>query len=100
MDVIAFTPEQTEGASRLARFWYKRQGYLFFPLVCLEGINLHYQSIRGLFRRGEAARSERRALELALLTLRIGGLLAAVFLVLSPGLAFAFLGVQLAVFGF
>src|SRR5699024_2880003 len=55
---------------------------------------------RGLFRRGEAARSERRALELALLTLRIGGLLAAVFLVLSPGLAFAFLGVQLAVFGF
>ncbi|MPV50227.1 MULTISPECIES: acyl-CoA desaturase [unclassified Pseudactinotalea] len=100
MDVIAFVPGQTDGASPLQRFWYKRQGYLFFPLVCLEGINLHYQSIRGLFRKDQAGRAERRWLEFALLVLRIGGLVAAVFLVLSPGLAFAFLGVQLAVFGF
>ena len=97
MKAIAFTHEQAEKASPRWQAWYRHQGWLFFVLVCLEGLNLHYQSFKGLFQPG---RSERRLLEGALLVLRVGGLVAIVFWVLSPGLAAAFLGVQLAVFGF
>ncbi|HEX5908777.1 MAG TPA: hypothetical protein VFY56_17320 [Propionibacteriaceae bacterium] len=42
---------------------------------------------------------QRRWVELSLLALRLGGLVALVFLVLPPGKAVAFLAVQLAVFG-
>ena len=49
-------------------------------------------------RRG--ATVERRWVEMTFLTVRLGGLVALVFLVLSPGKAVAFLAVELAVFGF
>lgn len=96
MKVISFTPEQSRQASPLARAWYKRQGYLFFLLVCLEGLHLHYQSFKGLFAQGR----KDRWIEATLLVLRVGGLVAVLFLFLSPGVALAFLGVQMAVFGF
>jgi len=41
----------------------------------------------------------RRPVEIAFLAVRIIGFLVLVFLVLSPGIAFAFLGVQLGLFG-
>ena len=41
----------------------------------------------------------RRPVEIAFITVRLVGYLALVFLVLSPGIAFAFLGVQLGLFG-
>ena len=97
MDVIAFTPEKAESANAFMRWWYKRQGYLFFPLVCLEGINLHVQSFRALFQPGG---SRHRWLELSLLTLRVGGIIFVAFWFLSPLIAASFLAVQLAVFGF
>jgi len=96
MDVIVFTPEQADKGNPFLRWWYKRQGYMFFPLVCLEGINLHYQSVRGLFRPG---RSHRRWLELSFLTLRVGGIIFAAFWFLSPLIAASFLAVQLGAFG-
>jgi fatty acid desaturase len=43
---------------------------------------------------------DRRWVELAFMAVRFGGYLTLVFLVLSPGIAFAFLGVQLGLFGF
>jgi fatty acid desaturase len=43
---------------------------------------------------------QRRPVEIAFLTIRIVGYLALVFLVLSPGIAAAFLAVQLGLFGF
>src|SRR5690625_5546888 len=81
MDVIAFTPEKAESANAFMRWWYKRQGYLFFPLVCLEGINLHVQSFRALFQPGG---SRHRWLELSLLTLRVGGIIFVASWFLSP----------------
>lgn len=96
MKVLAFTDEQSAKASPLVRAWYKRQGYLFFVLVCLEGFNLHVQSFKGLFTR----KRKRRLLEGALLVVRVGGLIALLLWFLTPGLAAAFLGVQMAVFGF
>ena len=74
----------------------RRQGWLFFPLLLLEGINLHVTSIRSLFERRPVSG---RVLELTTIALRIGLYVAVVFWVLPLGMAFAFLGVQLAVFG-
>jgi hypothetical protein len=45
------------------------------------------------------AKIQRRWVEISFLMLRLGGFAALVFLVLPPGKAVAFLGVQLAVFG-
>jgi fatty acid desaturase len=93
---IAFT-EEFAARQRGPLAWItRRQGYLFFPLLLLEGINLHVNSIRSLFRPG---RIEGRALELTLLGLRFAIYLAALFWLLPLGMAFAFIGVQLAVFG-
>jgi fatty acid desaturase len=80
-----------------ATAWVRaRQGYLFFPLLLLEGLNLHVSGVRTIFGRGEV---KRRPVEIAFVTLRLGGYLALVFWVLPVGMAFAFLGVQLALFG-
>ncbi len=95
-DTISFL--ETEAAKQrgflglITRF----QGYLFFPLLTLEGLNLHYRSIKTLFQPG---RLQGRGLELSLIGVRLGLYLAITFLMLPVGMAFAFLGVQLAVFG-
>lgn len=95
-DTVAFTEDDAATARGLRGAIVRRQGYLFFPLLTLEGLNLHVQSLGHLLRPGKV---DRRGLELAILPLRLATVAAAVFLVLPPGLAFAFLGVQLAVFG-
>jgi fatty acid desaturase len=80
-----------------AMAWMRaRQGYLFFPMLLLEGLNLHVSGVRTIFGRGEV---KRRPVEIAFITVRLGSYLALVFWVLPVGMAFAFLGVQLGLFG-
>ena len=74
---------------------FRYQGYLFFPLLLLEAVNLHVASVRALSRR--AARH--RFWEKALITAHAVGYLTAVFLVLSPVKAVAFMIVQQGLFG-
>lgn len=95
-DTISFREEDAAQQRGILRWITQRQGYLFFPLLTLEGLNLHYQSIRMLF---TAKRVQQRWLELSLIAARLGSYLVIVFLFLPVGMAFAFLGVQLAVFG-
>lgn len=93
---IAFVPEvaaQRHGA--YARFT-RHQGWLFFPLLTLEGAALHVASIQGLVSRTPVPH---RFLELALIIFRLGFGFVVPFLVMSPGLAIAFIAVQLGVFG-
>lgn len=73
-----------------------RQGWLFFPLLTLEGLNLHVQSYKHLMSRG---RVKGRWLELSLISARFACLIIPLMLLLPLGMAFAFIGVQLAVFG-
>ena len=95
---IAITPEQaTRPRSRLMKWLVSHQGWYFFPILLLEGLSLHSEGIRRAFSRGPV---ERRWVEFTLLAIRLGGLVAFVFLVLPPGKALAFLAVQIAVFGF
>ncbi len=94
--VVAFTPESAAQQRGLFAAITRRQGWLFYPLLLLEGINLHVHSVRSLLERREV---DGRWLELGLLALRFAVLFGVVFWVLPLGMAFAFLGVQLAVFG-
>ncbi|MDQ0576588.1 fatty acid desaturase family protein [Agromyces albus] len=95
-DTISFTEKDAARQKGLLALITRKQGYLFFPLLTLEGINLHYRSIGTLFERGPV---KGRWIELSLIAARFTVYLGAIFWVLPLGMAFAFLGVQLAVFG-
>jgi fatty acid desaturase len=95
--ILAFTTAQiatrTGGLYRLiARY----QAWLFFPMLCFEGLQLHVASVRSLIRGNQ--RRYRRT-EWVLLSVHLLGYLAGVFLVLSPTKALAFIAVHQAVFG-
>ncbi len=94
--VFRFYPPPSLQGSRVVAFLTQHQGWWFFPILVLEGVNLHQQSVRTLFAGGVV---KRRWLELSLLTIRMFGYLAVLFIFLPFGLAAAFLAVQLAVFG-
>jgi fatty acid desaturase len=97
LPVIAFTPEAANRRrTRLGRWLVAHQGWYFFPTLLLEGVSLHADGLIRVLGRGPL---KRRWLELTLLSVRLGGLVTLVFLVLPPGKAVAFLAVQLAVFG-
>ena len=96
IDTISFLEEDAASRRGLMAWFTRRQGYLFFPLLLLEGLNLHIRSISALF---GPRRVEGRWLELTLLGARFAVYLAVLFWLLPLGMAFAFLGVQLAVFG-
>ncbi|MDN5803933.1 MAG: acyl-CoA desaturase [Microlunatus sp.] len=97
VDTISFVEEDAAQSRGLLRWITERQGYLFFPLLLLEGLNLHIKSVRSLFAR--RTKVQGRWLEISVLALRFGAYLAIVFWLLPVGMASAFLGVQLAVFG-
>ena len=95
--VLVWTDEDAHARpTRIGRWLATKQGYFFYPLLLLEGLNLHAQGIKRLVGRGTV---KRRWVELSFIAVRLISFLVIVFLVLSPGKAFAFLAVELAVFG-
>jgi fatty acid desaturase len=97
-DTIAFTEEGVRQHRGLKRWINRYQGWLFFPLLTLEGLNLHITSIQSLFH-GSPENLRARVRELVTIGIRLSAYLAVVFWALPLGLAFAFVGVQMAVFG-
>lgn len=96
IDTISFLEEDAAKASGFLGFITRRQGWLFFPLLTLEGLNLHYLSIKHVLTQPDL---KDRWLELGLIAARFGVLLTPIFVFLPLGMAFAFVGVVLAVFG-
>ncbi|RXZ48320.1 fatty acid desaturase family protein [Agromyces binzhouensis] len=97
LPVVAVTPERAARARTPVMRWImSHQGVFFFPILLLEGLSLHASSVRRVVVREPVAR---RPVEIAFLAIRIAGYLTLVFLVLSPGVAAAFLAVQLGLFG-
>lgn len=96
VDTISFLEADAAQSRGLVRMITRKQGWLFFPLLTLEGLNLHYQGIRHLV---TAKKVKGRWIELGIIALRFVLLLTPIFLLLPLGMAFAFVGVQLAVFG-
>ncbi|TFB17050.1 acyl-CoA desaturase [Microbacterium sp. 3H14] len=98
LPVIAVSPEAARRHHGVVLTWLRgHQGVLFFPILLFEGLSLHASSLRRVVVSG---RLERRWAEIAFLSVRMIGYLVLVFIVLSPGVAFVFLAVQLGLFGF
>lgn len=96
VDTISFLETDAAQSRGLVRLITRKQGWLFFPLLTLEGLNLHYIGLKHLLTRKNV---KGRWIELSLIVARFAIILIPVFLMLPLGMAFAFLGVQLAVFG-
>jgi fatty acid desaturase len=95
-DTVAFLDE-TAATRRGVRAWFtRRQGYMFFPLLMLEGLNLHVKAITRLSSRSPV---KGRWIEVGMLAGRFVIYFGLVFWLLPFGMAWAFIGVQLAVFG-
>ncbi|RZQ63839.1 fatty acid desaturase family protein [Amycolatopsis suaedae] len=95
ISALAFTTKQARLKKGFLRWMAKHQAWLFFPLLTLEGLNLHVSGIRAVLK-GE---TKARRIEGALLTAHVVGYLTTVFLVLSPGLAVLFVVVHQALWG-
>ncbi len=94
-EILVWSAEQAQTATGLPRVIGPWQAFLFYPLLTLEGVNLHVQSVRALFQPW----LKHRVLEGALLFTHFAGYLGALFLVLPPGKALAFLAVHQGLFG-
>jgi fatty acid desaturase len=94
-DILVWSTEQAQRSRGLARLIGGHQAFLFFPLLTLEGFNLHVASARAL----RSPSMKNRLLEGTLLLLHIAAYLSALFVVLPPGKAVAFLAVHQCLFG-
>lgn len=96
-DVLAFQPEQAEGKGKLHSWFLKHQGTFFFPLLFLEGLNLHVQGLRYILDRRNPV--QQRSLEITFLAVRLIGLPLLIFSTLPPLAGVGVLAVQLGFFG-
>jgi fatty acid desaturase len=94
-DLLVWSQAQARSARGLPRVIGRAQAFLFFPLLALEGFNLHVSGIRALRNRAV----KRRGVEGTLLFAHFGLYLTALFLVLPPVLALTFLAVHQCLFG-
>ena len=96
VDTVSFLEEDAAKSRGLIRLITRKQGWLFFPLLTLEGINLHFLGLKYLLTKKNV---KGRWIELSIITVRMAVVIVPVFLMLPLGMAFAFTFVQLAVFG-
>ncbi|MEV1017759.1 MULTISPECIES: fatty acid desaturase family protein [unclassified Micromonospora] len=100
---LVWTYEQALGTRGFGRWLARRQAYLFFPMLLLEGLNLHAASIRAIVGRGPDGRyatpMRHRAAEAALLVAHTVGYVALLLAVMSPGKALLFAAVHQALWG-
>ncbi len=94
--VIAWSEEQAAKKTGFFRWFARHQATLFFPLLTLEGWNLHVAGLRAL--RERPAKS--RAWELGLLVLHFGVYFGFLFAVLSPAQAILFVVIHQGLYGF
>ncbi len=94
--VIAFTADARAQRGPIGRYLADRQGWFFFPLLLVEGLNLHVGSVQRVVGR---APMKRRGWEIAFLTVRLVGYLVLLLILMSPEIVVAFVGIQLAVYG-
>src|ERR1700710_2798535 len=66
-DFIVFQEKHAKGLKGISAKLATRQGWLFFPALTLEGLNLHVQAFKTVFSRGKV---ERRSTEIVLLSVR------------------------------
>ncbi|MGI5216701.1 fatty acid desaturase family protein [Nocardia sp. CA-290969] len=94
-DILVWSQRQARNSRGLARLVGRMQAFLFFPLLLLEGLNLHVAGVRALRNRSV----EHRVLEGALLVGHFAAYLAVLFAVLPADKAIVFFVVHQALFG-
>jgi fatty acid desaturase len=99
--VLTYTPAQaTKRGGALSRFIARRQAWLFFPLLTLQGISMHVDSVVAVktdeFR---SVRGGTRRYEAIGLVLHAAMYVTALLLVMSPAKALTFAAIHQAVFG-
>ncbi|MFI6600227.1 fatty acid desaturase family protein [Nonomuraea sp. NPDC050536] len=94
-DVLVWSQEQARESSGLARLIGGRQAFLFYPLLLLEGLNLHVSGVRAL----RQPWLKHRGLEGALLFAHFALYLGVLAWTLSPGKALAFFAIHQGLFG-
>jgi fatty acid desaturase len=92
---LAFTARQATTKTGFLHWMARNQAALFFPLLLLEGLNLHFASGEAIWKPGLKS----RRLEAGLLFAHTAVYLGAVFLVLSPGTALVFIAVHQGLWG-
>jgi fatty acid desaturase len=92
---LGFSGDQVRASRGIQRLAFRYQAYLLVPMLLFEGAALHASSIRAMTRR--ACRN--RAWEATLLGVHAAAYLTAIFLVLPPARAVAFIVVQQGLFG-
>jgi fatty acid desaturase len=95
--IVAFTLSTETAASRgtVSQFLARRQAWLFFPYLLIQGLGLHVTGVQNILRR----RGRSAWVEMALLAVHAILYATAVLWVLSPTKAIAFFFVQQGVFG-
>lgn len=94
-DILVWSQQQARSSRGLPRLLGRAQAFLFFPLLLLEGLNLHLAGVRALGNRS----MKHRGLEGALLVGHFAVYTAAVFAVLPADKAIAFIAVHQGLFG-
>ena len=93
-NVLAWNEQQASSQRGLLRVIARHQHVAFFPLLLLEGWNLHVGSVRTL-----ARRPRHRVLESSLLAVHVVASLALLLALMSPVKAVVFIAAQQSVFG-
>jgi fatty acid desaturase len=96
LSVVAFSGGRARASRGIQRLVFRYQAYLLVPMLFLEAVSLHTSSIMAVLRRA----FRHRSWEAVLLAVHFAAYLGAVFLVLSPAKAVAFIVVQQGLFGF
>ncbi|GAA4527846.1 fatty acid desaturase family protein [Amycolatopsis samaneae] len=94
-DILVWSKGQARASRGLPRFIGRYQAFLFFPLLTLEGLNLHWSGIRAVRKPG----LKRRGLEAALLFTHFAVYLGALLIVLTPLQALVFFAVHQGLWG-
>ncbi|APE38760.1 delta fatty acid desaturase [Nocardia mangyaensis] len=95
MGVLALSSERARSGRGLRRVIFRYQGILFFPMLLLEGWNLHVASVRAIAR----GTIRRRGFEAVMMFAHAAVYFGTVFLVLPPVKAIVFVFVHQGLFG-
>ncbi|MEU5938839.1 acyl-CoA desaturase [Micromonospora sp. NPDC047548] len=99
---LVWTYEQAAATPAYLRWLARRQAWLFFPMLLLEGMHLHVASVRALVGRsggGWRTPMRHRGVEALLLIAHAVGYLGLLFTVMSPAKALAFIAVHQGLWG-
>jgi fatty acid desaturase len=94
-DDLVYTESQARARHGLGRLITRHQGALFFPMLLLLAVDLRFSGVKALARSGY----RNRVPEAVLFGLHIAAYLTAVFLVLSPLKALAFVAIHQGLLG-